>query len=69
MVDQEISRDTIAATYNRLRPHVRRTPVLESSGADFGIDAGQITFKLEHLQYAGSFKSRRVARGVSFALP
>ncbi len=58
MVDQEISRDTIAATYNRLRPHVRRTPVIESSGADFGIDAGQITFKLEHLQYAGSFKSR-----------
>ena len=57
-MDQEISRDTIAATYNRLRPHVRRTPVIESSGADFGIDAGQITFKLEHLQYAGSFKSR-----------
>ncbi len=58
MVEQEISRDTIAATYNRLRSHVRRTPVIEASGTDFGIDAGQITFKLEHLQHAGSFKTR-----------
>jgi threonine dehydratase len=58
MMDQEISRDTIAATYNRLRSHVRRTPVIDTVGADFGIDAGQITFKLEHLQHAGSFKTR-----------
>ena len=58
MVKQEISRDTIAATYNQLRPYVRRTPVIEAAGADFGIDAGQITFKLEHLQHAGSYKTR-----------
>ncbi|MEQ1616562.1 MAG: threonine/serine dehydratase [Hyphomicrobiaceae bacterium] len=55
---QEISRDAIAAAYNRIRPHVRKTPIIESASADFGIDAGQLTFKLEHLQHAGSFKSR-----------
>ena len=58
MSELELNRDTIASTYNRLRAHVRRTPVIESSGADFGIDAGQLTFKLEHLQHAGSFKTR-----------
>ena len=58
MADQEISRDAIAATYNRLRSHVRKTPVIETPAADFGIDAGLVTFKLEHLQHAGSFKSR-----------
>ncbi len=58
MEKQEISRDTIAAAYNRIRPHVRKTPVIDCAGADFGIDAGQLTFKLEHLQHAGSFKTR-----------
>jgi len=58
MEKQEISRDTIAAAYNRIRPHVRKTPVIDCVGADFGIDAGQLTFKLEHLQHAGSFKTR-----------
>jgi threonine dehydratase len=56
--DLELSRDAIAAAYNRLRPHVRRTPVIECAGADFGLDAGPLTFKLEHLQHAGSFKTR-----------
>lgn len=58
MDKQEVSRDQIAAAYNRIRPHVRKTPVIDCAGADFGIDAGSLTFKLEHLQYAGSFKSR-----------
>ena len=58
MDKQDISRDAIAAAYNRIRSHVRKTPVIECAGADFGIDAGQLTFKLEHLQHAGSFKTR-----------
>jgi threonine dehydratase len=58
VADLDLSRDAIAATYNRLRAHVRKTPVIESAGADLGIDAGILTFKLEHLQHAGSFKSR-----------
>ena len=58
MSELELNRDTIATTYNRLRAHVRKTPVMDAAGADFGIDAGQLTFKLEHLQHAGSFKTR-----------
>ena len=54
----EISRDQIATAYNRIRPYVRKTPVIDCTGADFDIDAGQLTLKLEHLQHAGSFKSR-----------
>jgi threonine dehydratase len=58
VTELEITREAIAATYNRLRPHVRKTPVVEALASDFGIDAGSIVFKLEHLQHAGSFKSR-----------
>jgi threonine dehydratase len=58
VADLELSRDAIASTYNRLRGHVRKTPVIDSTGADLGIDAGPLTFKLEHLQFAGSFKTR-----------
>jgi threonine dehydratase len=37
---------------------VRRTPVLETPGADFGLDGVRLFFKLEFLQHAGSFKTR-----------
>ena len=44
MVEQEISRDTIAATYNRLRPYVRRTPVIEAAGLkSFSIGGAQVS--------------------------
>ncbi len=48
----------IAHTYALIRPHVRRTPVIQVDPADFGIEAGVIACKLELLQHAGSFKSR-----------
>ncbi|TME29516.1 MAG: threonine/serine dehydratase [Chloroflexi bacterium] len=41
-----------------IRPHVRLTPILEASGADFGLGAFPVVFKPEHLQHAGSFKAR-----------
>jgi threonine dehydratase len=41
-----------------IEPYVRRTPVLEASGADFGLSSFPLTLKLEHLQHAGSFKAR-----------
>src|SRR5207245_9270676 len=41
-----------------IRPHVRLTPILEASGADFGLGAFTVVFKVEHLQHAGSFKAR-----------
>ena len=55
---KHITREEISAVYERIRPHVRRTPIVEVDGADFGLDTGPIVFKLELLQHAGSFKPR-----------
>src|SRR5215469_11464388 len=52
------SRERIAATEQVIRPHIRRTPILETSGSDFGLPHGTVTFKLELCQHAGSFKTR-----------
>jgi len=48
----------IEATYERICPYVRVTPVVEVRGADFGLADIPMTFKLEQLQHAGSFKTR-----------
>jgi threonine dehydratase len=53
-----IDRSEIAATERLIRPHVRRTPVVEVDGADFGLGALRLSFKLELIQHAGSFKTR-----------
>jgi threonine dehydratase len=55
---QTVDRDSIVATYERIRPHIRRTPVLSADGADFGLGGQPLVFKLELLQHAGSFKTR-----------
>src|SRR5215470_7258707 len=57
-VDDIIDRDSIAQTERLIRPHIRRTPVIEVDGADFGLAATSLSFKLELLQHAGSFKTR-----------
>jgi threonine dehydratase len=44
-----ISRERIVASEALIRPHVRRTPVIEAEG---------LVFKLESLQHSGSFKAR-----------
>jgi threonine dehydratase len=49
---------SIAAAARRIAPHVRRTPVIEIDGADFGLAGTRLVFKLEFLQHAGSFKTR-----------
>ncbi len=54
----ELSRERIQATESIIRPYIRRTPILEVDGADFGLDSIKITFKLELFQHAGSFKAR-----------
>ena len=41
-----------------IRPHIRRTPVVEVDGKDFGLSIGAIALKLELLQHSGSFKAR-----------
>jgi threonine dehydratase len=53
-----LNRQQIAAVEKIIRPHVRRTPILEAAGADFRLDSISLIFKLEFLQYAGSFKAR-----------
>lgn len=53
-----ISRTQIQAAAPVVRRHVRRTPVLEVNGADFGFDDITIVFKLELFQHSGSFKAR-----------
>lgn len=52
-----ISRAAIDAAYAHVRPHIRRTPVLELEAGALGVDH-PVTLKLEHLQVTGSFKVR-----------
>ena len=54
----ELSRERIEATERVIRSYIRRTPILEVDGADFGLDSVTIVFKLELFQHAGSFKAR-----------
>lgn len=54
-----IDRDGIAVTERIIRPHIRRTPLIEVDRADFGGGPShRLTLKLELLQHAGSFKTR-----------
>ena len=55
---QNITRERITETERLIRPYIRRTPLLEIAGADFGLNVESLTFKLELLQHTGSFKPR-----------
>jgi threonine dehydratase len=48
----------IARTEALIRPHIRRTPVLEIDAADFGLAPRPLCLKLELFQHSGSFKVR-----------
>lgn len=54
----QVTHEVIATVYERIRPHLRRTPVVRIDGSDVALETGPITFKLELLQHAGSFKAR-----------
>ena len=54
----DLSRARIQATERVIRPYIRRTPILEVDGFEFGLDSITIVFKLELFQHAGSFKAR-----------
>jgi threonine dehydratase len=54
----DVSRERIQATESVIRPHIRRTPILEVEGAEFGLEGITIVFKLELFQHSGSFKVR-----------
>lgn len=53
-----IDRERIERTHSLIRPHIRLTPVMELTGADFGLSPFPLTLKLELFQHAGSFKTR-----------
>lgn len=53
-----IDRDQIRKAEKLIRPYIRKTPILEIRGADFGLDSTRLIFKLELLQHSGSFKPR-----------
>jgi threonine dehydratase len=53
-----LTRSDIERVYPVIAPHIRRTPVVTVSGADFGLPPFSLTLKLEQLQHAGSFKTR-----------
>src|ERR1700733_8164469 len=53
-----ISAGEIRAAHAAIAPHIRRTPIIEVDGSDFGIAAARLVLKLESMQHAGSFKAR-----------
>ena len=53
-----IERNEIAQTERLIRRHIRRTPVIQVDAADFRLAPARLSFKLELLQHAGSFKTR-----------
>ena len=57
-VEQPITAARIAETERLIRPHIRTTPIVAATGADFGLAIDQVLFKLELMQHAGSFKVR-----------
>jgi threonine dehydratase len=56
--DDPIGGGEIATTERLIRPRIRQTPVVEIDGGDFGLGDCRLSFKLEFLQHAGSFKTR-----------
>ena len=48
-----MNREQITTAWEKIRPHVHRTPVMETRA--FG---HHLCFKLEHMQHTGSFKAR-----------
>src|ERR1700751_5229600 len=53
-----VNRAAIAATYEIIRPYIRRTPLVEVDASDFGIGDFPLRLKLEFLQHSGCFKAR-----------
>jgi threonine dehydratase len=53
-----VGAEGIARCEKLIRPYVRRTPVIATDAADFGLPACALRLKLELLQHSGSFKAR-----------
>ena len=53
-----IGPERIAACERLIRPHIRRTPIIEINAADFDLAPRPLCLKLELFQHSGSFKAR-----------
>src|SRR5215207_5215475 len=53
-----VTSEMIAQCERLIRPFIRRTPVVQIDGAEFGLPGHPLTLKLELLQHSGSFKAR-----------
>jgi threonine dehydratase len=53
-----VDRSTIERVHAAIASYIRVTPIVDASGADFGLPPFALTLKLEQLQHAGSFKTR-----------
>lgn len=53
-----VTSEMIVQCERLIRPFIRRTPVIEVDGAEFGLAGHSLTLKLELLQHSGSFKAR-----------
>src|SRR4051812_40461847 len=53
-----VTPQAIARCEKIIRPYIRRTPVVEIDGSEFGLSAGGIALKLELMQHSGAFKAR-----------
>ncbi len=53
-----VDRAAIERTQQLIAPYIRTTPIVRVAGADVGLACTAMTLKLEHLQAAGSFKTR-----------
>ena len=58
MPDETVDREHIAQIEARIRPFIRRTPIVAVDATDFGLDAANLILKLELFQHSGSFKAR-----------
>lgn len=56
--EDAVTSQMIAKAERLVRPFIRRTPVVEVDGGEFGLPAHKLTLKLELLQHSGSFKAR-----------
>src|SRR5215467_14408492 len=57
-VSNTVSAARIAECEKLIRPHVRRTPIIEIDAAEVGLASGRLFLKLELFQHSGSFKAR-----------
>ena len=55
---EPVSRTEITRYEALIRPYIRRTPVIEIDGAEFGVESKKLLLKLELFQHSGSFKAR-----------